>query len=990
MIRTDGTERRRGNSLLSISLAPRFGTVSVASAVLSILAAATAAAQQPAAQTPAAAPAATPAPAPAQDDAAAEQLQQVTVTGSRVATTGATAPTPVTIVSSVQLQQAAPSSIVDALNQLPQMMNSSTPQSTGVGTTGSVAQSFLNLRSLGANRTLVLLDGARIVPSSLLAETDASLMPESLVERVDIVTGGASAVYGSDAVAGVVNFVLNNKFDGLTAQLQGGESTYQDARNGKLEITGGTDLFGGRGHIVFAGEMYKNDGVQAYADRPWFDSCALIANPAGVPQYLPECNVHSAEFTYGGMISTGPLKGTYFGPGGVPMQFQYGSVLTTGSMVGGTGEGGPNGDVGAYFTPVPMVERKNVFSHMDYDLSDNVTGYVQVLFAESEGQYNSGTWPWQGTSSGYTIQIDNAYLPASIRNAMIADGITSFVMNRQDADFGGLTTTSTNETQEYKAGIHGHWGDWKLEAYAEHGQNNFLETTINNPIASNEYNAADAVLDPATGQIVCRSTLTQPNNGCVPIDLFGEGSPSPAALAYVTGTGWSRIVNKEDIGEVSLSSAPFSTWAGPVSMAYGTGYRRESADQTVDPISASVKTFTGGYFGFPQALQGVFGGFDRGNPQPVSGSFDLYELFGETLVPLAKDLPGVESLDFNGAVRGTHYSTSGSVASWKAGLVWQAIDDIRVRVARSRDIRAPNVNELYLGKSQGQGSLIDDFQPVGSPNRIPVVYTITSGNTALKPEIADTTTVGLVLTPTFMPGFTLSIDHYDIRIQDAITTLSGQTTIDQCYAGAASLCSLLTRDAAGVLTAVTTPYLNIGAENTAGMDIEADYLAHVSDLFSGGVGDLAFRALANHVDHLTEVIPGAPDVRLAGQTGAAGGVPHWEGTVSVQYKLNPISLYLQERGIGGGKINNTYTPAILDPVYNSVSSVFYTDATINYDFTAKGKDCEMFFTVNNLLDRAPPLAPSPYFVFGVSNGGTNPSLFDVVGRAYTIGIKLSL
>ena len=283
----------------------RAGVAPGACAALSIVLAAPAFAQ-----TAATADAGPTAAAPEKDNAS-EALTEVVVTGSRVVTNGANAPTPVTVVTSQQLQLAAPSSIVDGLNQLPQMMNSNTPQSTGVGTTGSVGQSFLNLRSLGANRTLTLLDGARIVPSSLLAETDASLIPESLIERVDIVTGGASAVYGSDAVAGVVNFVLNKKFTGFNVQVQGGESGYQDDRNGKLEVTAGADLFGGRGHFVLAGEVYKNDGVQTFASRSWFDSCALISNPAGTPTYIPACNVHSAEFTYGGMISTGPLKGTY-------------------------------------------------------------------------------------------------------------------------------------------------------------------------------------------------------------------------------------------------------------------------------------------------------------------------------------------------------------------------------------------------------------------------------------------------------------------------------------------------------------------------------------------------------------------------------------------------------------------------------------------------------------------------------------------------------
>jgi outer membrane receptor protein involved in Fe transport len=329
------------------------------------------------------------------------------------------------------------------------------------------------------------------------------------------------------------------------------------------------------------------------------------------------------------------------------------------------------------------------------------------------------------------------------------------------------------------------------------------------------------------------------------------------------------------------------------------------------------------------------------------------------------------------------------VTSWKAGLVYQPIDDVRLRVARSRDIRAPNVNELYSGKNQGQSNLIDDFQPIGSPSRRPIVYTVTSGNTALKPEIADTWTYGVVFTPSWAPRLTVSLDRYDISIKDAITTLGSQTTIDQCYAGAASLCTLLTRDANGVLTSVSTPFLNIGAETTAGEDFELDYSLRASDLVAGAGGTLSLRALANHTDHLTQIIPGAPDLLLAGQTGGRGGVPHWKGTLALQYATHPVSLFVQERFIGRGKLDNSYPATELDPQYNYVSSVCYTDLTLTYYFTATHKEWNAYFTVNNAFDRDPPRAPAPYFVFGTSGVATNGSLFDVIGRAYTLGIRLN-
>jgi outer membrane receptor protein involved in Fe transport len=918
-----------------------------------------------------------------------DDLAQVLVTGSRVATNGASAPTPVTVVSADQLQAAAPTSLVDALNQLPQMLNSSTPASNNGSTTGTVGQTFLNLRSLGANRTLILLDGSRLVPSSLLATTDVSLIPESLVQRVDVVTGGASAVYGSDAVAGVVNFVLDTKFTGFSTRVQAGESGYEDARNGKVAITAGTSLFGDRGHLVFSADAYKNNGVEQFGSRDWFDSCALIGNPAGTPTYIPACAVRSAQFNFGGMISSGPLKGTYFAPGGVPRQFQYGTQVTSTTMVGGQPIGSGYPDVGANFTAVPEVDRKKAFAHFEYEINDQFTAYAQALAAEGRASFNQTRYPWQGQSSAFQIQIDNAYLPATIRDRMVAAGITTFSLSRQDKDWGPIAVDTANRTQEYKVGLHGKVSDWKLDVYAQHGENSFLETTLHNAVSSNVYNAADAVLNPATGQVVCRSTLTQPGNGCVPLNVFGEGAATPDAVAYATATSWSRIRTTEDVAEASVSGAPFATWAGPVTTAFGAGYRKESAAQISDPISSGFKHFTGGYKGFPAALEGVFGGFDRGNAQPVSGSYNLYELFAETLVPLAGDKAWARSLDFNAAVRETHYSTSGSVTSWKGGLTWQAIDSLRLRVARSRDIRAPNVNELYSAKSQAQSSLLDPFQPAGSAVRFPIVYTVTSGNTDLKNESADTTTVGLVLTPSWAPRLTVSVDGYNIRIKDAITTLGGQTTINQCFQGSTALCGLLTRGPDGQLTAVSTPYLNIGSSSTRGVDFESDYVLPLSSLISSAGGDLTIRALANFTDRFTQVLPGAPDLELAGQTGASPGVPKWQGTLSMQYRGGPYSVYAQERYIGHGALHRDYDASTLDPMYNYVASVMYTDLTMTYDFDATSAKWSTYFTVNNLFDRGPPRAPSTYFVFGTSAGGTNLSLFDIVGRTYTLGFKLN-
>jgi len=914
----------------------------------------------------------------AADDAAGGEIL---VTGSRVSD-GFQAPTPVTVITADELLARAPSSLSDALNQIPQFTNSDTTASNGVTTGSNSGASFLNLRGLGSNRTLTLLDGRRVAPSTGAGVTDVSILPEGLIQRVDVVTGGASAVYGSDAVAGVVNYILDTRFEGIKGLIQGGISDRGDAENVKAQLSVGTSLADDRLHVIASGEYYKHEGVENYASRDWFDSCARIANPAGTPATMLACDVHSSGFTYGGLIPSGPLRGTQFLPGGVAAPFVYGDLLTASSMVGGDGAGGENPDVGAYFQPMTALERMTGFARVEYELTDNVSVFGQYLYGRSETNY-VGTWPWQGNSSGFTIQIDNAYLPDSVRQRMIDADVTTFPLNRYDYDFGPLLNTNVNTTHEFVAGLDADIGRFRFEAYYEHGENRMVLTTLNNPIVNNEYNAVDAVVDPDTGDIVCRSTLTQPGNGCVPINLFGSGSPSPEALDYILGTTWQDLRVKQDVVEASIAGEAFELWAGPVTVAAGGGYRRESASQEVDPISTSYKHFTGGYFGFPAALEGQLGGFDRSNPGEISGSYDLWELFGEIDLPLARDLPFAQELDLNAGVRLTDYSTSGSVTSWKVGMSYVPVDGIRFRAARSRDIRAANLNELYTDPRQGQSNLVDPFQPVGSPNRSLPVYVISSGNLDLKPEKADTTTFGVVLQPAFFPGFGASVDYYDIELEDAISTLGAQVTIDQCFGGATELCSQLTRDQDGLLLSVATPFLNIASLETSGIDFEANYRHAL------GTGQLSLRLLANYVDKYVITNPGAQPIELSGQTGRTG-IPDWQGSFSVQYDNGPLMIRVQERFINSGTLDNNLSPTVLDPSENHVDEVFYTDLTANYGFDVGGSEAIVYFTVNNLFDQDPPMAPSPYFVFGTSWGGTNPALFDIVGRRYTLGVRFKL
>jgi len=919
------------------------------------------------------------APAHAQGEGTPQSVEgseeTIIITGSRVITNGFQAPTPVAVVTAEELQTLAPTSLSDALNKLPVFQNSAQPQYF-VG--ASAGQSFLNLRSLGPERVLILLDGRRVVPSTANGTTDVNILPEAMVKRVDVVTGGASAAYGSDAVAGVVNFVLDTDYRGVKGRAQYGISEDGLGENYRANLSAGFGL-GDRGSLIVSGQYYKNDGVKGWGEFDWFNSCALIPNPAGSPQNLSACGVRSAAFTSGGIITGGPLAGTDFGPGGTPREFVYGDERTGFSMIGGSGV-----DHGANFFAIPETERITGFAHFKYELADYVTVFVDALYGQSKSKYNF-TSSWQGLGTEYQIQIDNAFLPTEIRDRMLEEGVTSFPLARYSDDFGFLTNNVRNRTWRVTTGMDVDLGGWKVSAYYAHGENRFDLALENNVYINRLYNAADAVDGP--GGPICRSTLTQPGNGCVALDVFGRGSPSQAALDWVTGTTRQFVHVKQDVFEVSAAGDAFDLWAGPVSLAFGAGYRTESSAQTVDETSTGTRVFTGDYLGWPPQFTGALGAWERTNPQPLSGSYDVMEVFGEVLVPLLRDSSIGYSADLNGAIRYTNYSTSGGVTTWKLGLTYEPVAGLRFRGTRSRDIRAANVTQMFTGASSSQGGLTDPFQEVGSPNRIPVVNVLSFGNPNLRPEVADTTTLGLVFQPSGIPGFSASIDYFDIKIKDAIGTLGGQVTVNQCFEGATELCSLLTRDANGVLLTVRTPFLNIAERATRGLDFEVGYVTQLGD------GRLALRALATYIDKLTTTNPGAPTLDTAGQTGVGGGgganpgVPHWSGNASIGYDVNGFGIDLLGRYVGPGVLDVNLSPAALDPALNRVDSAFYADMTLSKKLRVGGAEAELYLTVNNLFDRAPNYAPNSFFVFGTYQGATNPGLFNLMGRQYTGGIR---
>ena len=937
----------------------------------------------------------------AQQVAEGNAVESVVVTGSRLVTSGAEAPTPVTVISTEQLQLAAPRNIVDGLLQLPAFKGSVSVANQSTGTTGSNGADYLNLRGLGVQRTLVLLDGRRVVPASSAGSVDVAQVPEALVQRVDVVTGGASAAYGSDAVSGVVNFILDTKFEGVKANAQAGVSQYGDNVNYKVSVTGGAAFLNDHLHVVGSVLDYKSFGVSSAVGRAWTDrAVGSITNP-NFNKALPVSPTnstlvvvtqpYSSVAALGGLITSSALAGTAFDPTGQAIPFNYGTLRSAAQMSGGDGYN-PN----ILLTLQPSQHRSQVFTHVTYDVSDNFSVYAQLAASQNHVQYNSLP-TFELSSTNFTILRDNAYLPQTIKNFLATPaglGIASFTVGRDSPDFAiphmDAITNSGTATIGFDGKVPG--TSWTYHGYGQMGRDLDSYKTKNDPISDNLYRASDAVVNPATGQIVCRQTLSNPaataiSNpvGCQPLNIFGVGNASPQALKYITGTAVQTVRVAEDVYEISAQGELFDLPAGAVSLALGGSYRREAFNQVTDAQSQEIRSGVGIGAAFPAGLINTLGGFERTNPQPTRGSFNVKEAFVETEVPLLKDAPWARSLTFNAAGRYVDYSTSGGVEPWKLGLVYLPTDGLRIRASRSTDIRAANLGELYQGSSQGTSTVQDPANSGVTTN----VITGAIGNPGLVPESANTSTVGVVVTPDqlfsgFLPGLEFSVDYYQINISKAISTLTAQQELNFCANGSAQQCAFITRNATGTLARVALPFFNAAARQTKGVDFEATYTTQLSDIDSDWDGSLTFRGLVNYLGEFTTQVQGAAPIQLAGDIGV-NSTPKWSGVFSSNLSIGRWGWFVQERWVGGGTFDNTNNNGL--GVYpNHVGDVLYTDSTVTFDVMPE-TGLSTYFSISNLFDRDPPATPS-FLIAGSSF--SNRTLYDLIGRQYTLGVRFKM
>jgi iron complex outermembrane recepter protein len=914
--------------------------------------------------------------------ARATELSEVVVTGSRLVTNGAAAPSPTTVMSAEELQNRAPTDIADALNQLPQFSGSnSNSRTTGFVPSTAVAGNYLNLRNLGTDRLLILFDGVRVPATSQIASNetsggvDVNVLPQALVERVDVVTGGASAAYGSQAVSGVVNYVLDKNFNGVKASVQGGLSGYRDAESKKFTLAAGTSLLDGRMHVEGSAEYFYIAGL-LNEDRPLgklhYGTAGTGLSPSSPLTTYPDVNI--PFFNGNGIIIGGPLSFQQFGPGGVPVPFDPGaSTGTLGANIGGDGSAA----VGASATASLRTEQ--VFGRVSFELTPDVNIYAQGIWSSSKNVSYAGCCdariPFGPLSA--TIFSGNAFLNPAVQSLLTATNTPAFQVGRYILEEPPGPTNGNPKYGNVKVGGDGSLGSsWRWDAAFNYGK--AVDTVSRREADTARFAAAlDAVTAP-DGQIVCRVALTNPGvwPGCVPLNLMGPNTVTPQMINYFTGISSFEIVNTTQIYNANLRGKVLDLWAGPLSVAVGGEYRKEQLEQTSD---SDPNFATTGIRGVPAgALE-----FSQTNVGPARGVVKVKEGYVESLLPLAKDAAWAKSADLNAAARVTDYNTSGTVETWKVGLSYQPVNDLRLRGMVSRDIAAPSLFNLFSGAQS-------DFQIVLDPhtNIANGITTQTVGNPNLKPEKATTYTTGFVYSPSPVPGLTVSLDYYHIEIKDAIlSTVPPGTALQECEVtqGASPLCADIVRplpfsdhSAANFPTAYIDKPLNLSTIRQSGIDLETGYITPLSQFVSSWPGELAIRALGTYLTKFEQQnTPASPVVDYRGMKQN----PTLRATVTVDYHTGPATIGMTAYGFNSWQLDRR----LIYANYGTQPGVVYLNFRGAYAINSSG-NVELFVNVDNALNKMPsPMAVTiPGFQFPVS------SLYDVTGRYFTAGIRMKL
>jgi outer membrane receptor protein involved in Fe transport len=937
-------------------------------------------------------------------DAAAPEGQAIVVTGSRIARPELESPVPVAVVSNEKLGSTGATNIQDQLAQLPSVgQNVSRSSSNFSNSNNGVAT--LNLRNLGSARTLVLINGRRTVGLPGTSSTDLNNIPAELVDHVEVITGGASAVYGSEAISGVVNFVLKRNFEGLAIHGQGTLSDKGDAPRQYISGLAGFNFGDGNGNITFSGS-YDNDHGLRSRNR----------------EFSAHDDPNRSSYAAQGLFS---LDGNFSPANGQTFTFDQNNNV---KPYQGANIDGYDRNQQRYLSLPVRRYIGSVLGHYDFGSADL---YFEGTYAKTKSNASLEALAIANTGPGAALNFDETpyagipitspFVPQAIRDAAIAAGTDVIQFRRRSVD---IFSRSNRNDRDFWRGVVGVKGDfspkWHYDVYYEHSQSR--DHTQAGAIYAPNYGAAlsNELVD---GQVVCSDPVARAA-GCVPLNIFGYNTVTPAAAKFLqTYTGPSRtvalndgsggsvnLVNGapvtydylakvyQDVVSAQVSGELFSLWAKPWSLAAGAEYRRERSREVFDPFTQL--------------------GLSSGNQiSNTIGSIGVKEAFAELVAPIAADRPGIKYFGLGAAARYADYTTSGGVWSYKVDAQYAPISDIRFNVGYARATRAPNIGELFSAISQTFPAITDPCDRGGgkgdgatlgplpakcasipgisatnaaggfayTTSQIQTIDGLTGGNRALKPEKADTFTAGVVITPAAIRNFSLKVDYYRIKVKDAIGIIGQQVSVSQCFiSGDPLFCNNVIRNSAGYITRVNGINLNTGSYLVEGLDTQFDYRTRADFLGEGGA--LAANVFWNHSFAQEQTpFPGGPVQNELGQADCYSC-----GRLGSGFRDKVNATFIG----GNNKFNLSWTINYLGPLVDNledgadatrISAYWYHAAQLKF-FVGPEKKYDFYLGVNNIFDKLPPK-------FGDTNQVTFPgtqtvaNTYDLYGRMLYAGFN---
>lgn len=902
---------------------------------------------------------------PEPEDTAAIPGEELVVTGSRIGRTNLTSTSPVATLGREDILLDTALNIENVLSELPQFSGSFGAVSNGADARGA---STLDLRGLGQNRTLVLVNGTRAVPFGFRNSVDVAAIPAPLVERVEVLTGGASAVYGADAVAGVVNFILRRDFQGAEASAIYNISEQGDAQSRGVNLTIGTNFAGGRGNIsVYAGwsereAVFKRDRDFASPERN--DAGIITTRPAGGTFSRTEA---------GNVFNVGGALGPRF-------------AFTDAGALSATAQ---TGEFSGGESLIQPQERLTGALFFHFEASDAFELYGRAMGSRIETQdFLIPT----NASVNVLVQRDNPFLTPALDTVVAGafnrtragalGGADAFQANvlRSFPELGVRGFDTERESYQGQLGLRGRFTpNLRWDAYVQYGETTEDTAILGEGIIARLRQGANATVN-AGGQPVC----VDPSNGCVPINLFGPGAISPEAVAFIRedlNQGRSRDQLVIAAALTGDTGDFFALPAGAVDFALGVEYREENGEVFFDPALQTGQTF------------------NQGSRPNFGGGYDVKEAFAEIRVPILADRPFFERLDVEAAYRISDYSTAGTVDAYKFGANWALNRSLRLRGAYQTVVRAPNIGELFGAPGSvplagrvndpcqnpaASGASVEVCRATGAP-AAPFTQDLTGalfifgGNADLQPEEGTTYTIGAVLTPQFLPGFSLTADYYDIEIENAIGAVLPQATADTCYVitqdAANPFCDRISRGANGQLTAIDSSDVNVALLRVRGVDVGARY---GFDLGTGRVSlDYAGDIVTSQSQKNGEA---APTIQCAGRFGATCGLETRRALPKYRHRVT--AGWREQEGVS---LRATWR--MLGAVRDDAPTVFAVEriGTQNYFDLAASFDATEDFTfvvgVENLFDRRPPLAGT-----NAADANTFPASYDVIGRRFGVSV----